>query len=102
MQLRHHPTMVGQWPPKRPVGGSYAGADQLKIQSVQLPENAVLHSVEDCPPNDSNKRVMLITDQGSAPIFTNSDPILHQYLLQKLPEYIGRSLKEIGDLKVDF
>ncbi len=112
MQLRNHPKILLQWPPKRSssFASTYAGADPLQLPS-EIPEAAILRGVKDCPPLSPSNKIQwltLITDQGegterdTARIITTDYPIFHQHLLQTLQVSLGMSLREIGDLKIDF
>ena len=94
---------MGRWPLKHSVSGSYARSDPLPIRP-NLPQAAVLQRVADCPPlppSTGSQGVILYTDRGTAIIITIHS-IFREYLFQKLQASLGLSLREIGDLEIDF
>lgn len=103
MQLRQHPKMRGRWPPKQSVSGFYTGTTTPLTQSP-VPEAAVLQRVVDCPPlppRTSAQGVLLYTDYGTAVIVT-PDATFREQLFAKLQACLGLSVREIGDVEIDF
>ena len=63
-----------------------------------------MRCVPDCPPlppSTGVQGVMLNTDRGTAVIRT-TDSIFREHLFRMLQASLGLSLREIGDLEVDF
>ncbi len=103
MQLRHHPKMIGQWPPRRPVGDPATG-DPVRMTIEPLSEAAVMYRVADCPPLSPSagaQGVMLNTDQGDGFIVV-PDAVFREHLFQTFQTCLGLSVREIGDVEIDF
>ena len=105
MQLRYHPQMTAQWPPRRPVGSAYFSLGvQAHIPIEPLSEAAVMHHVADCPPLPPPmgvQGVVLYTDQGHG-LIVAPDARLREDLLHTLQACCGWSLREIGDVDINF
>jgi hypothetical protein len=103
MRLRDHPALMGRWPPKQAPSGAYASTGPRPIRPP-LAETAVLHRVVDCPPfppGTGAHGVMLYTDHGSA-VITTTDALFREQVYHTLHASLGLSLREIGDLEIDF
>jgi hypothetical protein len=103
MRLRHHPKIIDQWPPRRPVGSSYTDT-YPRITIEPLSEAAVMHHVADCPPlppPTGAQGVILYTNQGHG-LIVAPDASFREYLFHKFQTCLGLSVREIGDVEIDF
>ncbi len=94
MQLRQHPKIIGRWPPRQSASG----------MNEPLPVFAVARRVVDCSPSPQPADVQgiyLYTDKGSGFIVT-LNATFREHLFQTLHTCLGFSVREIGDVDIDF
>jgi len=99
MKLKDHPKIKITFR-NRAGGCSHRGAEKLPSPALS---NWILNNID---PNYENhlKLITKATDTGheSSESIQSDDKNILKYLKQKLPNYIGKTLEQIGNLEIDF